>query len=396
MKKMKIQRLFILLVVSGLLLAACGGGKTPTPSATESTTPVAPVNLVVSEGQLLPNQFINVSFNATGNVAEVLAVEGSDVKAGDVLARLENSEALRSAVEASKTELLLAQQALDNLNKNALLSKSQFELALAQADKELDDAKDDYEALNYPRGTPEKIHEAELDYELAEEELDDAQAEFDAVKWLTFDEPERVEAYNALVNARTRRDAARDTLKWLRDKPDAIEIADKTARYELAKAKYDQAKKDLESLKGGIDPDQLDAAESRVNQAKAALAAAEAALADLSLTAPIDGTVVKIDLKVGENVPLGKVAAIMADYSRWTVETTDLTEIDIVKVKEGQKVKVVLDAIPDLTLDGVVESIANVYEEKQGDITYKVTIAIEDKDPRMRWGMTAQVSFEEE
>jgi hypothetical protein len=53
-----------------------------------------------------------------------------------------------------------------------------------------------------------------------------------------------------------------------------------------------------------------------------------------------------------------------------------------------------LDALPDVQLTGVVKSIAAKYVENRGDITYTVTITLTSKDPQMRWGMTAEVSFE--
>jgi hypothetical protein len=41
-----------------------------------------------------------------------------------------------------------------------------------------------------------------------------------------------------------------------------------------------------------------------------------------------------------------------------------------------------------------VTAISSKYEEKRGDITYTITIALTSTDPRMRWGMTADVQFE--
>ena len=62
-------------------------------------------------------------------------------------------------------------------------------------------------------------------------------------------------------------------------------------------------------------------------------------------------------------------------------------------VEIGQQVKVVFDALPELTLNGEVTHINTRYEEKRGDVTYTVTVAISQPDPAMRWGMTAAVQF---
>jgi hypothetical protein len=85
----------------------------------------------------------------------------------------------------------------------------------------------------------------------------------------------------------------------------------------------------------------------------------------------------------------------VADFSSWVVKTTDLTEIDVVNLQEGQPVTLTLDAIPGVTLKGYVLSIAQNYGERQGDVVYEVTVLLTDQHPAMRWGMTAQVHFED-
>jgi HlyD family secretion protein len=100
-----------------------------------------------------------------------------------------------------------------------------------------------------------------------------------------------------------------------------------------------------------------------------------------------------LDLKVGEFIAAGHPVVTIADVSSWIVKTTDLTEIDVVNVREGQSVEVTLDALPGVTLNGNVLSIGQSYSENQGDIVYEVAILLEDKNPAMRWGMTAEVKF---
>ncbi|MGE5375935.1 MAG: HlyD family efflux transporter periplasmic adaptor subunit, partial [Bacteroidota bacterium] len=59
----------------------------------------------------------------------------------------------------------------------------------------------------------------------------------------------------------------------------------------------------------------------------------------------------------------------------------------------GQPVTVVLDAIPDVTLNGEVQSISKTFTEKQGDVVYEVTVKLTDLHPSILWGMTAVVNF---
>ena len=144
------------------------------------------------------------------------------------------------------------------------------------------------------------------------------------------------------------------------------------------------------------DPDDLASAQARLNAAETGLAAAQAALDDIELTAPFSGSIVDLNIKVGEQVGPGAPVALLADFSQWQVETDDLTEIEVPDIFVGQKVTVTPDALPDLELSGTVEYISDLFEEKRGDVTYTARIILDESDPRLRWGMTVVVVFEEE
>lgn len=154
----------------------------------------------------------------------------------------------------------------------------------------------------------------------------------------------------------------------------------------LKKARLDDAQRTYDRLKDGADAEQLIVLEARLNAAK---------VAAFSVIAPFDGVVAELNARAGNSINAGEIAVTVADFSSWLIETTDLTEIDVVTLSEGGPVRVTLDAIPEASLNGVIESISQTYEEKQGDIIYSVTVALTDSHPRLRWGMTAVVNFEE-
>lgn len=134
-------------------------------------------------------------------------------------------------------------------------------------------------------------------------------------------------------------------------------------------------------------------AKAQYESALANLAAAKAALANVELTAPFDGVVAGLNVKVGGSVGAGQIAVTIADFSSWLVKTTDLTELDVVKISEGQAVNITLDAIPDAVFTGKVLSISQTYTDRQGDIIYEVTVTLTETNPATRWGMTAVVKF---
>jgi len=104
--------------------------------------------------------------------------------------------------------------------------------------------------------------------------------------------------------------------------------------------------------------------------------------------------VADLNARIGGSINAGERAVTVADFSQWLVQTTDLTEIDVVNLTEGQPVIVALDAIPDTELTGEILSIGQTFAENQGDIVYEVTILLTETHPAMRWGMTAAVNFE--
>ena len=125
----------------------------------------------------------------------------------------------------------------------------------------------------------------------------------------------------------------------------------------------------------------------------AAAASAQAALDALELKSGTAGTIVDPTVQAGQRVSSGQPLFTVADFSRWVVKTDNLTELQVVDLKIGQKVEVMLDALPDVTLSGEVSQINRRYEEKRGDITYTVTVVLSQSQAALRWGMTAAVKF---
>jgi len=131
----------------------------------------------------------------------------------------------------------------------------------------------------------------------------------------------------------------------------------------------------------------------RIGVGALAVQLAQVALDETELRAPFSGVVASLDMKTGEYVALGAPTIHLADLSTWQIETTDLTELDVVRVSAGSPVTMTFDAIPGLELSGMVSRIRALGENKQGDITYIVTITPDQQDERLRWNMTVSASI---
>jgi len=381
---MKRNKMILLLVIPALILAACGGQE-----EMPTTQPdILPVEAVIAEGHLIPNDDLTLSFTVRGKVAEILVEEGDMVREGDVLVRLADREQAEAALAEAQLELITAQQAYDELLRTEGLGRSESWQAYMDAQIVRAEAEREWEDLNIDN-IDERIEDREADVKDAQEDLDDAQEEYDKYKDLDEDNTKREDAEDDLEREQEDyNEAVRDLEEEIRER-DTVRAA-----LDEALAAEAEAKHKYELTLGGPDAEKLTLLEARLNNAKAQVASAENNLANYELKAPFDGEVMDINVLVNEMVGPESWAVIVADTSQWYIETSDLTELEVVDVAVGQKVSILADALPDVEMSGVVDEISQSFKSQGGDILYTVRINVNDVDPRMRWGMTVEVTFE--
>lgn len=389
------------LLVATILLGACSAvgqltGGSGTPAADASQIPVvteAPT--ITSEGRLVPSEDLTLSFSQPGPVAEVLVEEGQQVKAGEVLARQGEREKLQAAIEASNLELVQAQQALNTLQENADVAAAAAQQAMAAADKELDQAT---QALDNIQGQAKQvdIDAAAATVVLTRKALDDAIKDFRPYENKPENNVVRARYQALLAAAQKGYDNAVTRYNNLTGTSNQYDLALAKSRKELAQANLDEAQREYDKVKGGPNPDDLALAQARLSNAQAQLAAAQTALDNSELLAPMDGTITQVSIDPGQLVTAFQPVMEIADLETWYVETSDLTEIDVVQIDAQAPVTVTPDALPDLDLQGHIERISQGFEEKAGDVLYTVRIRLDESDPRLRWGMTVSVTFQRE
>jgi HlyD family secretion protein len=346
-ERMKTKLISLIIFIS-LLFTACSAS-TAEPNQATAMPPVIADASITAEGRVEPVHFAEIAFTTSGVISEVLVQEGQAVKKGQSLIRL--GDASDTNYAAAQLELANAQKAINDLTNAAGTD-------LAQAIIDLKDAQEAYDkAANY------------LTY------LQNSQ------------KVPQTENRTFLVQTRMGWEYQTKTRNFKGPAPEdwIIEAQNDLA---LKKAKLDDAQRAYGRLKDGADAEQLVVLDAQLSAARARVAA-------FSVIAPFDGVVAQLHARPGNSITAGEIAVTVADFSSWLIETTDLTEIDVVTLSEGSPVTVTLDAVPDATLNGVIESISQTYEEKQGDIVYRVTVTLDDGHPLLRWGMTAVVNFEE-
>ena len=141
--------------------------------------------------------------------------------------------------------------------------------------------------------------------------------------------------------------------------------------------------------------EQIEAAQADVDRAQAVVDQLKAQLAQATLTTPISGTIIKVDVAPGETANPGQTIIIVANLNQMRIETTDLSERDIPAVKIGQPASVFIDAL-DESFEGEVIDIDRQSETVGGDVTYKVTVELDQQPAGLRWGMSAEVEIQTE
>jgi biotin carboxyl carrier protein len=112
------------------------------------------------------------------------------------------------------------------------------------------------------------------------------------------------------------------------------------------------------------------------------------------LTAPRRGTVTSVPVGVGDTVTPGTTVAVVADLSRLQVETTDVDEFLVGRLRRGQPAALVVLALDGRELHGFVRSVALQPQTAGGrDAHYPVAIDLVDPPPDLRLGMEVRITF---
>jgi RND family efflux transporter MFP subunit len=161
-----------------------------------------------------------------------------------------------------------------------------------------------------------------------------------------------------------------------------------------AESTYKKAQADLEELKAP--PREVDIAvyQADVEKYRANMNEFNQKIRDASIIAPFDGTVAKIDVKIGEVITAGgKVVASLISPGSFQIRA-DISEADISKVDLEDPTKVTLDAFPEETWPGQIIEIEPGETLIEGVVYYRVKILFEGGAEKVKSGMTADVVIE--
>jgi RND family efflux transporter MFP subunit len=177
----------------------------------------------------------------------------------------------------------------------------------------------------------------------------------------------------------------------------AVTAADAAYRSAEANAELQRYKR-VKDIRNGkifwdvVHPEVRQLADGQALQAKVAMEIAQATLDQNTLTAPYAGTIASVDVIPGEFVQQGQAIIALATLDNLIIETTDLSERDILKVSVGDPAAVFVDSLNE-TISGKVIRIAPKADVVGGDVVFTVTIALDKQPKGLFWGMTAEVTI---
>jgi multidrug resistance efflux pump len=370
-----------LVILAGVLCGcACSTGE---PLATQVAATPQPITQVSVKGKAAPETWAAVSSQASGTVLEVLVKPGDDVAAGDLLIRLDPTDA-QLAVSQAEATLAIRQAELDLLKAGP----SPEEIAVAEAQIEAAQA-----TLSQSVAQRDQLKAGTIEAEIAAAQAELASAEADVMAareahkqtMKCYDIPHsggktvcqaQVDALVAGTAGRTR----------------AADAAALTAEAQLG---VSQAR--LKLLEAGASREEIAVSEAAVGQAEIALAEAQTALERCEIHAPFAGTVGAVHTRMGELVAPGQPLVTIGDLSTLHVETTDLDDVDVAKVSIGQPAAISFPALPGQDFAGQVARISPMAEpDNVGGYDYTVVVELDEITPEILWGMDAFVSIETE
>jgi HlyD family secretion protein len=380
-------------------------------------------NNTITASGFIEGEEVIVAPEVSGRVAEMLVDRGDTVQTGDALARLDDTVLQSQRLEA-QAGLAAAQANLAHVLAGARTEEiAAAQAALIQAEAERDGAAQAViyaqEAITNPLSLDAEINAAQMEVYLAEQNVEMAEAnlaEMELTYGLHADEEGdakrtwdlQLQASRAAVTqAEAELDGAQRYLNalWaIRSNPLALEAELHGAEmaHSIAEANVASAQAALDELEAGPTEEEVAMAEAQVHQAEAAVRLVDAQIAQLTLTAPMDGIVTSRSGQAGETTSAGAPLVSIANLDDVTL-VIYIPENRVGQVRLGQGVEVQVDSFPGRVFLGEVASIAGEAEftprnvqtqEERVNLVFAVKVRLPNPAQELKPGMPADATIQ--
>jgi HlyD family secretion protein len=391
-----------------VLLAGCGGAQT---------------DGAIAASGFIEGEKVAIAAETSGRIAEVLVERGDQVQVGDVLVRLDDALLQSQRLEA-EGGVAAARANLAHVLAGARAEEiAAAQAALAQTEAQRDGAAQAVinarDAISNPLSLNVEIDGARTEVDLAEQNVELAEAELAEVELkrnLYAKQGGDVErtwdlqlqaAQAVLAQAQAKLEGAQRYLGalWtMRTNPLSLEtqLHGAETQQRLAEAQVAAAQAVLDELEAGPTGEQVVMAEAQVRQAEAAVRLVDAQIAQLTLTAPMEGIVTSRSGQTGETATAGAPLLTIANLDEVTL-VIYIPENRVGQVRLGQAVEVGVDSFPERVFVGHVMSIAGEAEftprnvqtqEERVNLVFAVKVRIPNPDHALKPGMPADATMQ--
>lgn len=313
---------------------------------------------VIGTGAITANASVDAAFQRSGTIKEVAMKVGDQVKAGQVLATLDDSD-LRLSAQSQWASYLSAQAAYSSTVKGPTSAE------LKQAQAALSSAQATYNDL-FKAPSDNSIADLRASLQNAEASLKQAQSAYDNAYRR---DPAGIGGTSAALNleqATNNYNAAKAKYDAAFEKPSNGSVASAAAQIQSARASLAALQPVSETI------EQRKAA---VDQAYIAWQQADNAIKSATLTAPMSGLVTAVNFVAGASVNSGAAVATIVDFAE-PVFVVNVDEADLGKVQVGQDAQVRLQTYPETPIPAKVTSISPVGKVGSSITTYEIKLTI--------------------
>jgi HlyD family secretion protein len=345
---------------------------------------------------------VDISFKVPGKLIELNVDEGTFVKKGMVIARIDRDqmEHQRSRDEASllgsqsqyeQTETLVQWQSR-TLDSDIDLRKAEIRAAQAQLDQLLAGSR------------PQEIQQARAAVADAKALHDQAQADWDRAQDLFKNDDISRQQYDQY---RARLDSTAAVLRQGNEKlalvvegPRKEDI--EAARAQVARAQAALAVSQANSLELKRREQDVAAHRADVQRARAQIAITDTQISDTVVTAPIDGVVLVKSAEVGETLAAGTTVVTIGDIGHPWLRAY-VNEADLGRIKYGQSASLTTDSFPGKTYPGHISFIASEAEftpkqiqtrEERVKLVYRIKIDVDNSSHDLKSNMPVDAEIQ--
>jgi HlyD family secretion protein len=346
---------------------------------------------------------VDLSFKIAGRMIELNVKEGSWVKKGDVIARLDPAQ-LEQQVRRDQAAVTYAQSSYEQLQTSIAYQRATIESDIAAREAELMQAQARLDEL-LAGSRPQEILQAEAALADARAQLTQAQSDWERAQTLyknediskaQFDQAQsRFNSATAVVRQ------AEERLALVKEGPRKEEIA--AARAQVARAQAAVRAAEANRIELQRKEQELVARRAEIERARAQAGISQAQLSDTVITSPIDGIVLVKSAEPGEVIAAGTTIVTIGDIEHPWLRAY-INETDLGRVKLGQRVSLRTDSYPGKVYPGVISFIASEAEftpktiqtkEERVKMVYRIKIDVDNASHELKNNMPvdAEIHF---